>query len=350
MVQMKRYSNYELLRLLFMYMIVFIHANAYLSGRTWTIFNGVVNGICNMGVTCFILISGYFGLQFSLKKIWKMECMMISFSLLETLILYILMPQEMQGAVLLEQLVKSFFPMITRKYWFYSCYVCLVCLSRYINNFIDKLKKEEFAKLLGMLLLFFSVFPTIFYFEIIPDNGKGLFQMIIIYLLGRYLRIYGVPSLTKGRAIVLFCVLWLVNGISHEIPFSLGGIYHHLCKDNSITNIIMAIILFSLMGKCTFQSDMINKMAKYVFAVFALNNSLVSAVMYLLKQQEVLQPSGWSGAITLIVLVMEIMIFCILIGVLREVLVGKIENKMLNRLEEKIMNSKNLVKWKRGME
>lgn len=354
MGQMKRNSNFELLRLISMYMIVFIHANMYLpyfcQGRVRFFFNGLANGICNIGVTCFILISGYFGLQFSLKKLWKMECMMISFSLLETFILYILMPQEMQGTVLLEQLIKSCFPVITRKYWFYSCYICLFCLSTYINKFIDWLKKEEFGRLLGILLLFFSVFPSVFYFEIIPDNGKGLFQMIIIYMLGRYLRKYEIRSLSKGWAITLFCVLWLVNGISHEIPISLGGIYHHLCKDNSITNIIMAIIIFNLVSKWTFQSDMINKLAKYVFAVFALNNSLVSAVMHLLKQREVLQPSGGMGAIALMALVMGIMIFCILIGALREILIGKIENKILNHLVEMIMSNRNMLKWKRGME
>ena len=275
---------------------------------------------------------------------------MISFSLLETAILYILMPQEMQGTVLLEQLVKSCFPVITRKYWFYSCYVCLFCLSAYINKFIDWLKKEELTRLLGILLLFFSVFPSVFYFEIIPDNGKGLLQMIIIYMCGRYLRKYGIRSLSKGWTITLFGVLWLVNGISHEIPISLGGIYHHLCKDNSITNIIMAVILFDSVSKRTFQSTMINKMAKYVFAVFALNNSLVSVVMHLLKQSEVLQPSGWGGIIVLILVVMGIMVSCILIGMIREIMIGRLENKIIGNLVEKMISNKDRMKWKRGME
>ena len=62
MEKKQRDSNLEILRLLSMYMIVCIHANMFLgnfvSGRMWTFFNGLVNGICNTGVTCFILISG----------------------------------------------------------------------------------------------------------------------------------------------------------------------------------------------------------------------------------------------------------------------------------------------------
>lgn len=68
-----RNSNHELLRLIAMYMIVFIHANMYLgsfcTGEVRTLFNGVVNGICNIGVSCFILISGYYGVKFNIRKL-----------------------------------------------------------------------------------------------------------------------------------------------------------------------------------------------------------------------------------------------------------------------------------------
>lgn len=83
MTKSLRNSNHELLRILAMYMIVFIHANMYLgyfyNGRAYSFYNGFVNGICNIGVSCFILISGYYGIRFSFRKLIKMECMMISY-------------------------------------------------------------------------------------------------------------------------------------------------------------------------------------------------------------------------------------------------------------------------------
>ena len=52
MKQKVRNSNLEALRILAMYMIVFIHANMYLGhfcgGKTWLLTNGIVNGICNI--------------------------------------------------------------------------------------------------------------------------------------------------------------------------------------------------------------------------------------------------------------------------------------------------------------
>ena len=89
-----RNSNFEVLRMVAMYMIVLIHANMYLGyfceGKVWILTNGIVNGISNIGVTCFVLISGYFGLKFSIGKLLKMECMMIGFSVIETLLVCVL--------------------------------------------------------------------------------------------------------------------------------------------------------------------------------------------------------------------------------------------------------------------
>lgn len=337
MEKITRNSNHELLRILAMYMIVFIHANMNLgnfcTGGMRVFFNGFVNGICNIGVSCFILISGYYGIKFNLKKLVKMECMMITYSILETAVLYLVLPEQLQGAALLEQLVKSFLPFITRKYWFYSCYVCLFLLSGYIQKFLDYLKQKEFEHFLLLLLVLFSVLPTLFYFELIPDNGKGLVQMIMIYMIGRYIRMYKDISIPLKKMLPLFFLLWGINGISHELPIQLGGIYHHLCKDNSITNLIMAIILFYCFKELKFSSRIINKTASYVFAVFALNNTLVSAVMKLLKDNGLTATENITGFFSLAGVVFLIMAVCLLIGALREVLFSKSDHKLGTLIE-----------------
>lgn len=328
-----RNSNHELLRIIAMYMIVFIHANMYLynfcSGNMGTFFNGVVNGICNIGVSCFILISGYYGIKFDLRKLVKMECMMISYSLLETVLLYVFIPEQLQGAALLEQLVKSFLPFITRKYWFYSCYVCLFLLSSYIQKLIDSLGQKELKKLLILLLVLFSILPTFFYFEIIPDNGKGLVQMIMVYMIGRYIRLYQDIKIPK-KTVFLFLLLWIINGISHEFPIQIAGIYHHLCKDNSITNLIMAVILLYMFKGFNFKSVIINKSATCVFAVFALNNSVVNCVMKLIDNSGLQSPGGIVGFLMLAGMVLLIVTGCLGVGAIRELLLGRVDEKVSN--------------------
>lgn len=336
-----RNSNHELLRIISMYMIVFIHANMYLNyfvkGSGSVFFNGVVNGICNIGVTCFILISGYYGVKFDIRKLVKMECMMITYSLLETVILYIALPERVQGAALLEQIIKSFLPFITRKYWFYSCYVCLILLSGYIQKFIERLNQTEFRKLLLLLIVLFNVLPALFYFEIIPDNGKGLVQMITIYMLGRYIRMYrDVPMQKRRRNGCLFLFLWIVNGISHEFPIRVGGIYHHLCKDNSITNLVLAVILFYFFKELKLRSAFINRSAGYVFAVFALNNTLVTIFMEWLIRNGFHGANGILGFLMLAGTVLFIMVICLLIGGLRELILGKLDRRLEDKSEDKI--------------
>lgn len=340
----------ELLRIVAMFMIVAIHACMYLTtfcgGVTWRIYNGMVNGVCNIGVTLFILISGYYGVTCKVSKLVRMECMMITYSLLETVILLVCMPEELQGAALLEQLVKSCLPFLTRKYWFYSCYVCVVLLSGYIQRFLDVLGQKSLEKLLALMLVLFSVFPTVFYFEIIPDNGKGLVQMILVYMLGRYIRMYRDVQMPKWT-LAVFAALWLVNGFSHEHAIDIGGIYHHLCKDNSITNIVMAVILFYAFKELQLSSKIVNTAAAQLFAVFALNNTITNAVMQAIGKSGFASREDVIGFVLFLGVAVLILAGCIAIGAIRGVLLGKVDarvaawieprwNQFVRRLEEKL--------------
>lgn len=80
----------------------------------------------------------------------------------------------------------------------------------------------------------------------------------------------------------MFVFFWLINGISHEIPLQIGDIYHHFCKDNSITNIVMAVLLFYLVKGIPLNVKPVNKAASFLFAAFALNNQFVSIAMHLI--------------------------------------------------------------------
>lgn len=256
-----------------------------------------------------------------------MECMMITFSLLETAVLWLAMPENMQGAALLEQLIKSLLPFITRKYWFYSSYVCLLLLNSYIQKFIDMLKREEMKIFLFLLLFLFSVLPTCFYFELIPDNGKGLVQMIMIYMIGRYIRRYQDIRLPKWAGLVFFG-LWIVNGVSYEMPLQLGGVSHHLCKDNSMTNIVMAIILFYLFKEMKLEAKIVNKAAEHVFAVFALNYSLVSVIIERMMKMGWKSPDGVLGFLAMALAVFLIMALCLMAGVIRKWIFGRLDRKL----------------------
>lgn len=332
-----RKSNFELLRIIAMCIIIMIHFWAAadltafgLQGKVGNILGGVVVGIGNIGPGCFCLISGYFGIKFSKQKLIKMELMMISYSLLETLLLYVFFPQEMCGAVLFEQLIKSIIPFTSRKYWFYSCYICLFILSGYIQKFIDSLKEKELLTFLVISLTIFSILPTIFYFEIMQDAGKGLVQMILLYMIGRYIHMYKDISLSKWKCFLTLILLWCINTISIMHPIKFGEVTHSLCRDNSITNIAIMILLFYLFKDINFSSKFINRFTSNIFAVFALENACTHILSKILADFGLHVSSSATAFLLVILMVSGIFLVISIIGFIREFLFSRVDQLITN--------------------
>ena len=99
----------------------------------------LVNSVFNMGVTCFILLSGYFGIRFDFKKLIRLDLMIIFFTIFGTIAV---------GNLGIKALIKSCIPVISRYYWFISCYFFLCFLTPFLNQIPEKLSKENFEKLL----------------------------------------------------------------------------------------------------------------------------------------------------------------------------------------------------------
>lgn len=350
MAELSRKSNFELFRIVSMFLIILIHlvsvidlANLGISGSIGRVLGAFVVGICNIGATCFILISGYFGIKFSLRKLLKLEMMMIIYALLETLVLWLAFPEEMQGVVLLEQVVKSCLPFASRKHWFYSCYICVFLFSGFIQKLIDTLNKEEFEKLVALSFLIFNVLPTLFYFEIVQDAGKGLAHTIWLYILGRYICLYRNESVNRKKSLMLFAVLWTINTFSIMHPIKLGPLIHSLCRDDSVTNIAIAVILLYLFKDMTFSSKSINKITKYMFSVFALENTISVVMSKYIKQGSVCANNSFLGVCLLIGCVLFIFVICLLVGIIAELLLGKIQNRAINGLISLISNMKQVL-------
>lgn len=133
--------------------------------------------------------------------------------------------------------------------------------------------------------------------------------------------------------LVIGAILWGINGISHELPIEFGGIYHHLCKDNSITNIVIAVIIFLFFRRLSFHSRLVNKASSYIFAVFALNNSLVKVLVELMDKRGFQGSDKVTGFVMLIVVAFGILVICLMIGMIREFLLGKCDIKIVKEIK-----------------
>lgn len=277
----------EALRIVAILMVLYIHAFGLISGMGYSEFGKNVtilaNCICNTGVSCFILLSGYYGITLKWNKLIRMELMTVLYSLCMTWLGATFFPAILTDSVF-ELLVKSCIPVASRKYWFYSCYVCLMLMSPFWNRAVEKVGRQLFTWFVGVMLVLFSFFPTFFYFEITMDYGKGLINMTMLYLVGRWIRMYGDDELDRKKGIPVLLLLVSLNYLSHIFPLHISGITFRLTKDNSITNILIAVLLLYLFKSLRFRSGLVNRIAEKVFAIFIMNTFVMEVVhRYVLK-------------------------------------------------------------------
>ena len=173
----ERSSNFELLRLLCIFGILVMHTFAGIDTAASPgnmLANVFANSLFNTGVTCFILLSGYFGIRFDLKKLIGLDLMVIFFTVVGTVAL---------GDFGVKDLIKSCIPVLSRRYWFITCYFVLCILAPFLNQMAERLEREHFRRLLLLLLLVFSLIPTVTTYDVMQDAGKGLAHFVMIYLL-----------------------------------------------------------------------------------------------------------------------------------------------------------------------
>ena len=322
-----RKSNFELLRLFCIFGIVVMHAmgNIDTSLSVWNTESHIfVNALFNTGVTCFILISGYFGIKFRLEKLIEMDFMVI---------FYTVAGVAVRGDLKAKELILACFPIITRHYWFISCYFALCFLAPLLNALAEKIKKENFERLLVTMLLLFSVIPTITTYDIMQDSGKGLVDFVMIYLIGRYLSKYPV-RLQKKRlgmgAVSLVLLIFILDSVRTQIN---GVLYSTFSRDCSSFIIMASVCIFLWFKEFEFSSRLINRIAGNVLAVTVLDEH----IQYFLKPYTGIEQFGNNKLLLLLVLGYAACVVIIAVGIneIRKATIGKTGQRCEARLAVK---------------
>lgn len=263
-----RNSSIEALRLFCILGILCMHlSGTYMesSNPVTLIQLNLINSLFNICVTCFILISGYFGLTRRLDKLFSLWCLVMFYSLSGAAFSYLI-----EGSISMTDLFKSVFPTITSKYWYFTTYVLLSLFAPYINEIPKRLSKKDFEHFLLLLISVFYLFPTFFFYEIVKDNGKGPVNMFIVYLIGRYIAAYRKDiAINKLKYLLSFFVI-IFTAFAGNLAASL---FRHrsfapFARDNSLFMLAGAIALFAIIRNCHFQSKVINLLAKNILAVY----------------------------------------------------------------------------------
>jgi len=180
-----------------------------------------INAIGNSGVSCFILISGYYGVRFSKEKFWYLVVLTIIYTLIVSLLNNGVDVKKTSEAIL-------GLPLYNVDLWFVVCYLALMLISPYINEMIEVLSEYNYRKMLVILCFLLSVVPTLFYFPsvngvMLTQGGKCFSYFLFVYLIGRYIRLHKDINLKEIK----------------RIKMAWGGTFNLHCNFCSYSGIIL---------------------------------------------------------------------------------------------------------------
>lgn len=292
-----RNSNIELLRLLCIVMIISMHVfglfkdHLDITDYAALSFN---NAICNLGVSIFMLISGYYGIRYKTEKLLSLWNIALFWSLA------LIFVDTDHSA---KHLIRSVFPVFTNKYWFLTSSVIIFCLAPYIEKLISVITQQQFRRLIVIMLLFFVIAPSFLMLEIMRDSGKGVMNMLTVYLLGRYCSIYGLPKRLSGVSGggVLFIVIMVITVMDLAVTLKAGTLFQMLARDNCILILLGAITVFTIVMKLKPHTmGWLNHLASYVFPVYVIHGALLTRLVYVPENTySILYLMVWANTITI---------------------------------------------------
>lgn len=269
----KRNSSFELLRIICVTLIVMMHISSLLNYEEASTMNRFIrvgiNSIGNIGVSCFILISGYFGIKCRMEKFIYL---VLSATLYGTIVAYLNYRMDLM------QLAKGILSVIGYTNWFIACYIIIMLISPYLNKFSSLLTKGEFKKLLFIFFIVFSVLPSITYVGslnnvVLRQGGKCLTYFVFIYLIGRYIRLH--HDLLYKR-ISLFFTHLLCTVIIFFLNITVSKIMNQECVyfnfDCSPLILCSSLCVFFLFKSWHFNSSWVNVISSSVFTFYLFSN------------------------------------------------------------------------------
>lgn len=239
-------ENIEVLRCFLMFLIVLMHVATFVPTGSH-LRARLIHVFCIFSVNAFALISGWFGVRFSWRKIMKL----LGLGLFSSLVLLALSPLAGHG-----------FQFSYDLGWFGCSYLGLLFLAPILNAAVDKLRGESESALrvawcIYAIAMMVSWVPLDFFhihFHIPGWQAHSMNQLIFMYLTGRVLVGCGWIYKVRYRMIVvLFLSAMALNygwailaGVTRHSDFLQALLVGTRCYNNPIVIIlgISAFVLF----------------------------------------------------------------------------------------------------------
>lgn len=275
-----RESNFELLRIIAMFMVLVLHADFIalgapgkedlISSPIISIFKVFLEELSIVAVNVFVLISGWFRIKPSFKGFSKFafQCLFFSIGIYLSMIMLGTTTFSFDGLFDCFVLTKPSY------YWFITSYICLYILTPILNSFIDNVDKKTFL----YVLVTFFIFQTLYafvgggadYFM----KGYSTMSFIGLYLLSGFVRKYvDLSNCDKSLYLIgyLCCSSLLTLIYMFSIYLDLNVISSRINAYSNPLIILSSLLLLLYFSQIKFRSRIVNFVGISSFAVYLLH-------------------------------------------------------------------------------
>ena len=287
-IKNSRQSNFELLRIISMLMILFAHCMYYsfyfypnignsineLTGFNYYAFH-FLKSFGQVGVTLFVMISAYFlcTKKFNIKSFLKLLVENILYIITFHFFSLLIQVFYLETNTFTLKNVLNFIPTVASifcvNYWFIALYLTTYLVFPFFNIIVNRLNKKQHLYLLAVLVTLLIVFSSLCE-VLIPNNFvvNNFSWWIVIYLTASYIKLY--PEQFNS---ILLSLLGIVVCIIVKFKF-IGDTFYE--ARNGYYVYFLSLFIFILFKNLNINNNkFINKVASTTLGVYILHDNFL---------------------------------------------------------------------------
>lgn len=244
-------------------MVMLLHTTWQSLGTEMNFWTYLLEGFTIIGVNVFVLITGYFSATPKKSSLINLAFICLFWGIVKVICL----------SVYGEPITYRYLFFVTSSNWFISSYLGLLLFSPILNLFCNTVNKRVLWGGVIILLLYefwFDWLPPYPESRIGAKNGYSVLSFMILYLLARAVRLYGLPQWFKKRSFLIYTCCSLIIAL---IAKGTGNQVQCYAYINPLV-ILSSLSFLMMFDGLKLQSKVINHLAKSTLAVLLGHTSI----------------------------------------------------------------------------
>lgn len=282
----KRKSNFEILRIIGVILIIFHHYGIHgsLNYDSIEISNLSINIILiqflssfgKSSTSIFVLISGYFLIdsKITYRKLIPIIAKMFFYSYSILITIYVLKTTP----ITYNNFINSLLPIFGEN-WFVVYYLLLYLILTFLNPMLLSLTKKSYFKFIIILIVFWSFIPSITGYK---WSFSAIDYFIVVYIIGAYIKLHLKTSyknninLYISLSIILLILLYILFSDYLGIKLNNAHIVNNhmdFLEINSFLPLVLSIFLFLYFKNINFSNSLVNNIASSSLGIYLIHDN-----------------------------------------------------------------------------